>query len=65
MPRSTHKEKRNGSRFRRSGNDQLNGGAANDTLNGGAGEDSCLFNSALNTLSNVDFAAGFSVLEQR
>jgi Ca2+-binding RTX toxin-like protein len=43
------------------GTDTLNGGAGNDTLTGGTDADKFLFNTALNTLTNVDDIPAFEV----
>ena len=42
------------------GNDVLYGGAGNDRLTGGAGNDSFVFNTALNTTTNVDTITDFN-----
>jgi Ca2+-binding RTX toxin-like protein len=41
------------------GNDKLSGGDGADTLNGGAGKDIYVFDTALNTSTNVDTVVGF------
>ncbi len=46
-----------------SGNDIIYGGAGNDTLTGGAGYDSFVFNTALNSTSNVDRITDFNVVQ--
>ncbi|MBF9233440.1 M10 family metallopeptidase C-terminal domain-containing protein [Microvirga alba] len=43
------------------GNDLLNGGAGNDTLIGGAGDDTFLFDTRLNSKTNVDVIKDFNV----
>jgi serralysin len=49
--------------YGRDGDDILSGGNGNDTLNGGAGRDTFVFNTFLNTATNVDTISGFSVAE--
>ncbi|MGC4026395.1 MAG: calcium-binding protein [Mesorhizobium sp.] len=44
------------------GNDKIYGGLGNDILTGGAGNDSFVFNTALNTKTNVDRITDFNVV---
>ncbi len=45
------------------GNDILNGGLGNDTLIGGSGTDIFVFNTAMNSITNVDKIKDFSVVD--